>query len=91
MNLLQYHTYLNIQEGEQEEESQRVDPGEVDALFAMIRKLENRRFLIDAKDPNHSKRDMVTSGWNEVASDIKVNNEQVTSKLTCQHVLSSTN
>lgn len=59
-------------------EENRVDPSELDSTFQLIRKVENRRFLFDSKDPKHSKRELLSSAWEDVASDIRLNGNQVT-------------
>jgi hypothetical protein len=61
-------------------EDDRVDPNEMDAKFHVLRKIENRPFIYDSRDPNHSKRDILSAAWEEIATDVRINGKEVTGK-----------
>lgn len=59
-------------------ESQQVDQDEdSDSIFELIRRVEGRTFLYDCRDPKHSRRDSLTSAWNEIANGLIINRRAV--------------
>ena len=57
---------------EDDPEDERVVPMEIDAKFLLLRMIENRKFIYDKRDPNHSKRGILSNAWEEIASDTKI-------------------
>jgi hypothetical protein len=54
------------------EDEDRVDPNELDAKFQLLRKVENRKYIYDSRDKYHSKREILSAAWVEIATDTKV-------------------
>jgi hypothetical protein len=54
----------------------------MDAKFHVLRKIENRPFIYDSRDPNHSKRDILSAAWEEIAMDVRINGKEVTGMPT---------
>ncbi len=50
----------------------RVNPNELDAKFQLLRKVENRKYIYNPRAKNHSKREILSAAWEEIATDIKV-------------------
>lgn len=65
---------------EVQEDDNRVDPNELDAKFQLLRKIENRKFIYDSRERNHSKREILSAAWEEIATDIKINGKEVSGK-----------
>ncbi len=48
---------------EVQEDDNRVDPIELDAKFQLLRKIENRKFIYDSREKNHSKREILSAAF----------------------------